>query len=342
MVLASVAVGLLAILIFTGVIYQAVGTARDKQRFPPPGRLVDLGGFRLHLQDSGGNTDAPVVVFEAGIAASSLSWSRVAPEVAKFSRVIRYDRSGLGWSERSSAPRSAAQCAQELRSVLEKAGIPGPFVLVGHSFGGYVARIFAGRFPEQVAGLVLLDSPSTSEWIPLDPHAKRKLQGGVLFSRIGAVLAGLGVVRFCLARLTAGSTDLPVMVTRSFGSSALTIVGRLVGEVQKLPVSTWPQVQAHWCQPKSFRSMASHLAHLPQSAAQVEAMGLPGNIPVIVLTASKPDAVRRAAQESVARLSTQGKHSVASTSGHWMQLDEPDLVIEAIREVCAAAKVSGK
>ena len=342
MFLASVAVGLIAILIFSGVIYQAIGTARDKHRFPPPGRLVDVEGFRLHLQDSGSNAETPVVVLEAGIAASSLSWSRVAPEVAEFARVIRYDRAGLGWSERTSAPRSAAQCAQELRSLLEKAGIPGPFVLVGHSFGGYVARIFAGRFPEQIAGLVLLDSPSTSEWIPLHPDAKRKLQGGVLFSWIGAVLAGLGVVRFCLARLTSGSTDLPVMVTRSFGRSALTVVGRLVGEVQKLPASIWPQVQAHWCQPKSFRSMASYLAHLPQSAAQVEAMSMPENIPVIVLTASKPDPARHAAQESVALLSAQGKHSVAATSGHWIQLDEPELVIEAIRAVCAAAKVSGQ
>ena len=341
MVLASVVVGLIAVLIFSGVIYQAVGTVRDTQRFPPPGRLVDVGGFRLHLQDSGNNSDAPVVVLEAGIAASSISWSRVAPEVAKFARVIRYDRAGLGWSERSPAPRTAAQCAQELRLLLERAGIPGPFVLVGHSFGGYVARIFAGRFPGQMAGLVLLDTPSTSDWIPLHPDAKRKLRGGVLFSRIGAVLAGLGVVRFCLARLTSGSTDLPVMVTRSFGRSALTVVGRLVGEVQKLPTNIWPQVQAHWCQPKSFRSMASHLGHLPQSAAQVEAMGMPENIPVIVLTASNPHAARHAAQESVARLSAQGKHTVAATSGHWIQLDEPELVIEAIRTVCAEAKGSG-
>jgi pimeloyl-ACP methyl ester carboxylesterase len=329
----------IVLLIFTGVIYQAIGAARDARRFPPPGRMIDAGGFRLHLQESG-SSDGPVVVLESGIAASSLSWSRVAQEVAKFARVVRYDRAGLGWSERASTPRAAAQCAQELRRLLENAGIRGPVVLVGHSFGGYVARIFASQFPGQVAGLVLLDNPSTSEWTQLSLEGQRKLQGGALFSRIGAVLARLGVVRFCLARLSAGSANLPVMVTRTFGRSALTVVGRLVGEVQKLPAGLWPQVQAHWCQPKAFHSMASHLAYLPQSAAQVEAFSMPTNIPVLVLTASKPDAARHAAQETVAGLSTQGKHIVATTSGHWIQLDEPELVLEAIRAVCDTVKLS--
>jgi pimeloyl-ACP methyl ester carboxylesterase len=324
---------LIAILIVTGVIYQAIGTARDARRFPPPGRMVDVGGFRLHMEDAGGG-EGPVVVLEAGIAASSLSWSLVQPEVAKFARVIRYDRAGLAWSDLASGPRTAQLLAEELRALLEKTRITGPYVLVGHSFGGYIARMFTAKFPEQVAGLVLLDCPNTSEWIPLQPQEKRKLQGGALFSRIGAVLASLGVVRFCLARLTSGSTALPVMVTRSFGRSALTVVGRLVGEVQKLPAGVRPQVQAHWCQPKSFHSMASHLAHLPESAAQVEAAGTMGDIPLIVLTASKPQAARFAAQEAVARLSARGKHVVAETSGHWIHLDAPGLVVEMIREVC--------
>lgn len=326
---------LIGIVISAGVLYQFIGTARDARRFPPPGRMVDTGGFRLHLQEAG--TGGLTVVLEAGIAASSLSWSLVQPEVAKFARVIRYDRAGLGWSDAARQPRTAAQLAEELRALLEKAEISGPYVLVGHSFGGYIARMFAAKNPRQVAGLVLVDSPDTSEWIPLQPEERRRLQGGALFSRTGAGLAALGVVRFCLARLTTGSTGLPVMVTRSFGRSALIVVGRLVGEVQKLPVELWPQVQAHWCQPKSFRSMASHLENLPESAAQVEAAGAMGEIPLLVLTASKPRPERFAAQEAVARMSTRGKHVVAKTSGHWIHLDEPGLVVDAIREVCRAA-----
>lgn len=326
---------LIAILILSGAVYQTIGTARDARRFSPPGRLVDIGGFRLHVHEAGGG--GPAVVLEAGIAASSLSWSLVEPKVSKFARVIRYDRAGLAWSDPAPGPRTAAQLAEELRALLETARIAGPYVLVGHSFGGYVARMFTAKFPRQVAGLVLVDNPSTSEWIPLKPEERRKLQGGVLFSRIGAVLAALGVVRFCLAQLMSGSTGLPAMVTRSFGRTALTVVGRLVGEVQKLPVEVWPQVQAHWCQPKSFRSMAGHLEHLPESAAQVEAAGAMGDIPLVVLTASKPSPQRFATQEEVARLSARGKHVVAGTSGHWIHLHEPELVVNLIRQVCEIA-----
>jgi pimeloyl-ACP methyl ester carboxylesterase len=329
------AAGIVVLAIFAGAIYQAVGTAGDARRFPPPGRLVDVGGFRLHLHETGAGR--PTVVLEAGIAASSLSWSLVQPEVAKFARVVRYDRAGLGWSDAGRQPRTAAQLADELCALLRAARIDGPYVLVGHSFGGYIARMVAARIPKQVAGLVLVDSPSTSEWIPLKPEERRRVRGGALFSRIGALLAALGLVRFCLARLTTGSTGLPVMVTRSFGRSALTVVGRLIGEVQKLPAQLWPQVQAHWCQPKSFRSMASHLENLPRSAAQVEAAGAMGEIPLLVLTASRPTQERFVAQEAVARLSTRGKQIVAETSGHWIHLDEPGLVVEAIREVWAAA-----
>ena len=287
---------LIAILLVAGAAYQSIGTSADARRFPPPGQLVDAGGFRLHLHEAGAG-DGPVVVLEAGIAASSLSWSLVHPEVASFARVVRYDRAGLGWSDAAPGPRTAEKSARELAALLANAGITGPFVLVGHSFGGYVARLFAAKFPERVAGLVLVDSPSTSDWIPLRAEEKRRLQGGAFFSRIGAVLASLGLVRFCLARLSSGSARLSVLVTRSFGRSALTVVGRLVGEVQKLPVDVWPQVQAHWCQPKSFRSMASHLSHLPDSAAHVEAAGPFGNIPLLVLTASKPSLERLAAQQ---------------------------------------------
>ena len=328
---------LMAILLVAGATYQSLGAAADARRFPPPGRLVDAGGFRLHLHEAGAG-DGPVVVLEAGIAASSLSWSLVHPEVAKFARVIRYDRAGLGWSDAAPGPRTAAKSAEELAALLENAGIRGPYVLVGHSFGGYVARIFAANFPGRVAGLVLVDSPSTSDWIPLRASEKRRLQGGALFSRIGAVLASLGVVRFCLARLSAGSARLPVLVTRSFGRSALTVVGRLVGEVQKLPVEVWPQVQAHWCQPKSFRSMANHLAHLPESAVHVEAAIAPGKIPLLVLTASEPSPERLAAQQSVAELSPRGKLVVAEKSGHWIHLDAPELVVAAIHEVWLAAR----
>ncbi|MBI1790320.1 MAG: alpha/beta fold hydrolase, partial [Acidobacteria bacterium] len=154
------ALSLIAILL-AGVVYQAVGTALDKRRYPPPGRIVE--GMHLRVEGAGD----PTVVLEAGIAATSLSWSRVQPEVAKFARVLSYDRAGLGWSGPASGPRTVDRLVAELRQLLAGAGLPGPYVLVGHSFGGLVARAFAARYPDEVAGLVLVDPVHPREWWPV-------------------------------------------------------------------------------------------------------------------------------------------------------------------------------
>ncbi len=325
-------------LLLSGLVYQVIGTEGDARRYPAPGRLVAVNGVRLHIYGMG--ETGPVVVLDAGIAASSVSWSLVQPEVAKFARVFSYDRAGLGWSEPAYGgprPRTAANSAEELHALLTGAGIAGPYILAGHSFGGYVARAFAHAYPREVAGIVLVDSPDTSEWKFLDGDRKRRLRGGAFFSRIGAVLAGLGVVRACLALLSAGATGVPRLVTQSFGKSAANLAARMVGQVRKLPPQVWPIVRAHWSRPKSFRSMASHLAHLPESAAYVEACGPLGDVPLVVLTASNPTSERVEQQDAVARLSSQGRHIVAATAGHWIHLDEPALVVEAIRSVCETA-----
>src|SRR5271154_2439451 len=122
-------------------------------KIPPPGRLVDIDGHRIHVDVRG--QGAPVVVLEAGIAASSLSWCLVQKRVAEFTTVVSYDRAGFGWSELASHRCSAIDSANDLAQLLERAGLPGPFVLVGHSFGGLIARVFEERYPDRVAGLVL-------------------------------------------------------------------------------------------------------------------------------------------------------------------------------------------
>lgn len=327
--------GVLLVLVLTGVVYQAAGAARDAKAFPPPGRLVDIGHVRLHISSAG--ETGPVVLLDAGIGASSLSWSLVMPELASFARVYAYDRAGFGWSELARRPRQASLLAEELHTLLDRAGISGPYILAAHSFGGYVARLFASKYPGEIAAMVLVDTPDASEWIRPTLERGRRLRGGAFFCRIGAVLAGVGVVRFCLSRLGRGATSIPMAVTKSFGTAAFDLTKRMVGQVMKLPSHLWPVAQAQWSRPESFLSLASHLHHLPRSAAEVAASGMLGDLPLVVLTASEPSAERRERQEAVARLSTRGRHIVAARGGHWLHLDEPELVVETIRSVAQTA-----
>lgn len=323
------------ILLLAGVVYQAAGAARDAKAFPPPGRLVDIGGGRLHISSAG--QSGPVVILDAGIGASSLSWGLVQPKVASFARVHAYDRAGLGWSEPVRRPRRASLLAEELHTLLDTAGISGPYIFAAHSFGGYVARLFASKYPGEVAGMVLVDTPDTSDWVRPTSERRKRQRGGAFLCRIGALLARAGVVRLCLNRLGRGATSIPLAVTKSFGSAAFDLSKRMVGQVMKLPSEFWPIAQAQWSRPQSFLSLASHLWHLRDSAAEVAACGLLGDLPLVVLTASEPSTERREQQDAVGRLSSRGRHVVAARGGHWLHLDEPELVVEAIRSVAQSA-----
>src|SRR2546422_5940736 len=124
-----------------GALYQIVGARRSARRCAPPGRIVDVNGQRLHVVCAG--SGSPVVVFESGIAASSLSWTRVLPGVATFTRACAYDRAGLAWSDPPRSPRTLARIIGELHALLANAAVPGPFVFVGHSFGAFLVCAYA-------------------------------------------------------------------------------------------------------------------------------------------------------------------------------------------------------
>jgi pimeloyl-ACP methyl ester carboxylesterase len=127
-----------------------------------PGQLVDAGGVQLHINCIG--TGSPVVVLEAGFPGSSLDWTLVQPTVAQFTRVCSYDRAGFGWSQQSKEARSSSQIAEELRALLSAARVPSPYLLVGHSMGGLYVRAFARKFPDSVAGIVLVDATHEDQW----------------------------------------------------------------------------------------------------------------------------------------------------------------------------------
>src|SRR5262245_58877802 len=155
---ALVIVSVVALLAAAGALYQFLGVRRDARRHAPPGEMIDVDGQKIHLVCAGNG--APAVVFESGMAASSLSWVRVLRDVSSFTRGCAYDRAGFGWSAPSRAPRTVARMIGELHGVLAHAATSGPYVLVGHSFGAYLVCAYASQYPKNVAGIVLLDPPS--------------------------------------------------------------------------------------------------------------------------------------------------------------------------------------
>ncbi|HYV76429.1 MAG TPA: alpha/beta hydrolase [Candidatus Binatia bacterium] len=326
----------LALPVVAGAIYQAIGTWRDRWRFPPPGRLVRVNARRMHIHVTGKGT--PAVVFESGMGASCLSWTLVQPHVAQFTRAISYDRAGHGWSDPAHEPRTAQQIAQELHTLLDAIGLPGPYVLVGHSFGGYVNRAFANMYRNEVVGMVLVDSVHPAEWEHPTPEQLRMIEVGLRYAWIAAWLARLGFVRFCLARLARGSPRLGQAAASTFGADTAAAVQRIAGEIRKLPAPILPIVRALWSQPKNFMSLGRHVAALPVSAAQAAAVSSLGNLPLVVLSTDHHAASYTDWQRDLARLSSRGRHLVVSNSGHWIHLDHPERVTQVISEVVTAAR----
>ena len=285
------------------------------------------------------------MLLEAGVAASSLSWARVQPALAALTRACAYDRAGLAWSDPAPSPPTFARILDDLGAVVATLGT-GPWaalgagrrvVLVGHSFGSLIVRGYAARHPEQVAGLVLVDPPM--EWLDRAPTQAGLLRRARQASVIGAFLARIGVVRAALNLLTGGHPGAPRAFVKLLGPRAAGTLERLVGEVRKLPPELYPAVQAHWCQPKCFHAMAGYLGVLQSEAATIAAAVPPADIPVVVISGSHQPESESAAHRRLADASPHGRHVVARKSGHWILLDEPELIVDAVRSLIAAIGV---
>ena len=325
------------LVVLGGLVFQRIGSARDLRRFPPPGQMIDVGGHRLHIHCTGGGT--PTVVMDSGFPGTSLSWTFVQPEVAKFTRACSYDRAGLGWSDGGPMPRTSRQIVEELHALLLNAGIEGPYVLVGHSFGTFTVRLYASTYPDEVVGMVLVDPIYPSDWLHMTEAGQRKLMGAIRLSRYGAVLARLGVARLVSLLVRLGAPGLARSSVSLLTGGTLAEAERMIAPVAKLPSELRPIIAAFWTQPKFFDAIVSQAESLPRSAAQVAATGDYGDMPLVVLSASDSCPTGAKENEDLTRLSSQGKHIVASKSGHWIHLDEPDLVVEAIREVVESGRL---
>ncbi len=310
---------------------------------PPPGKLVDVGGWRLHLHCTGEARAAqPTVVLEAGLGDFSVEWGLVQPGVAEFARVCSYDRAGDGWSDLGPHPRTFRQIVYELHTLLEKAGVKPPLVLVGHSYGGWLVRLYAATYPADVAGMVLVEAGAD--------NPRRLMPDGKLV-RAADLVTGRPVPAVKAANPLRVS-DIPPGILRQMRAGMAEAVqhandpprDRLPADARRM--RSWALGQVGHIAAAVNPFEAEELAALRAERAKSEHPL--GDRPLIVLTRGisekdGPDGEAFAAEHrrdhaALATLARNGKLVVAARSGHHVQLDEPELVIKSIREVLAAVR----
>lgn len=295
------------------------------------GQLVDVGGYRLHVLCEG--SGSPTVLMEAALWEPGLTWSLVQPKVAAFTRACVYDRAGLGWSEVGPRARSAEVMVEELSTLLRNAGVGPPFVLVAHSWGGILAKLFAHRYGEDVAGMVLVDSAHEEQFLRFPDSIRAaqpamwEMQMGFLESLRAAIEGG---------ELHPGTLPVP----------------------PQLPGAAAEAYRAVMANAGAIETMKSELALTESIHAEVRAAGIEtlGDIPLVVLRHGEPipafpaelgvtsddmkqyERTWQELQEATARLSPRGRVGVVEGSGHMIHHDKPDEVVEAIREVVEEAR----
>ena len=310
----------LLVLAIVGAIYQAIATELAERAYPPPGEMVDVGGYSLHINCVGRGT--PTVLLDSGSGLFSAQWVRVQRQVSDTTRVCAYDRAGMGWSEMGPDPRDAQQITSELHTLLGKAGIEGPYVLAGHSFGGMYMQTYAARYPEEVAGVALVDSSTDPVQFGQRPEAQdsnepQKQTSAVVsqLERFGISLpARLGIVRL-LSMLDPASPELP----------------------QK------QRAQTDVLTPSTREFTTSVLEFLaPTQTLRLGTPGSLGNKPLAVVTAPKqaePGWLKH--QDKLATLSSNSIHRVVKGATHTSLLydrSDSQATSAAIVEVVAAVR----
>ncbi|MFO1436470.1 MAG: alpha/beta hydrolase [Gammaproteobacteria bacterium] len=282
---------------------------------PPPGRLVDVGGYRLHLHCTG--SGAPTVILESGLGGFSLEWDAVQQQLSDSRRVCSYDRGGYGWSDPGPSPRTAEHLVSELRTMLTTAAVPAPYVLVGHSFGGFLAQLFAKTYPQLTAGIVLVDSSNPDQFRRFPPAQQALLQ------QARGRRSGRG-----------SEIELP---------SRYPLRWRAIAEVLDQ-------------QPKTLLAVALEYRAFERSGAQVLAAGAMPDIPGVVLTrgdrewpagadGDAMEALWPQLQDELAASLPHSHHFNVGGSGHHIHLDKPAVVDEAVNLVieeidCAPTRIA--
>ena len=278
---------------------------------------------------------------DAALGGSSMSWLLVQPTIAQLTRVCSYDRAGFGWSDRGPLPRTAGRVADELRVLLDRAQIPPPYVVVGHSYGGLVMRIFATKFRSDTVGMVLVDPAHPEDWVKPAPKEQVKIDRGLRLCRHGAAAARLGVARIVSALGAIGAFGIARAIAHVSSRGHLSREDEgILAPIWRLPQEARKPLRQFWTQEKFYEALGSQIETISISAAQTldAAVGGYGDLPLVTISSTDPGDYRLRQQEALAALSTRGRHVVAANSGHWVPLDEPAIVIDAIRDVVAAAR----
>jgi pimeloyl-ACP methyl ester carboxylesterase len=312
----------------TGAIYQSVGEARDLRAHSPPGEMVDVGGHSLHLDCAGepATESAPTVILDAGLGGYSQDWVWVQPQVAEFARVCAYDRAGYAWSDPGPMPRDSGQIVAELHALLSEAGVPPPYVLVGQSFGGLNARFYARQYPDEVAGVVLVDA--TPDCIYDDPAFSASQHGDdrgeILLFRTVTVLSRYGILR---------------LFVQLAGTKPLTFLEDYPPEIHSDILAV---VFLHT---QYYEAVVAELETFEDSTRQVQVAPPDPDVPYIVIARrllSEQDGpeVDPAQEQAWRRLQTElaesapnGALVIAEESDHVIHMCQPDVVVDAIRQI---------
>jgi pimeloyl-ACP methyl ester carboxylesterase len=319
MALLGLVVALLALAVL-GAIYQAIATERAERTYPPPGEMVDVGGYSLHINCVG--QGSPTVILEAGSGLFSAQWVRVQRQVSDTTRVCAYDRAGMGWSEMGPDPRDAKQITSELHTLLGKAGIEGPYVLVGHSFGGMYMQTYAARYPDEVAGVGLVDSSTDPDQFSQRPEAQDSNEPQKQTSSVSSQLVRLGV-------------SLPARL------GIVRLLSKLDPASPELPPQQRAQTDALTPSTREFTTFVLELL-APTQTLRLGTPGSLGNKPLAVLTAPKqaePGWLKH--QDKLATLSSNSIHRVVKGATHESLLYEKrdaQATSAAIVEVVAAVR----
>lgn len=332
--------------IFVMVLAQAFCVWLDGRKYPPPGRMVNVvhdgaakdnasqsPALRLHVVKQG--EGFPAVVLESGIATSSLNWKLLQPTVAALAATYSYDRAGLGWSDSAGEKITVRALVENLHGLLQDLQLPSPYILVGHSFAGYIVRRYAQSYTNEIAGVVMVDPLTPEEWVAPTPAQMRLIGKAARIARMIGVIASLGVVRFVFWLLHRGSKASSGRVVSFFGAGAASVAQRIETEINKLPQDVIQLVRMQWSRTKPFWTFANYLDALPACAKEMMGSSIPPNVPVTVISGNQQTPERLSEHEAIAKNSLHGKHILAARSGHWIQFDEPELIVNAIHEIAA-------
>jgi pimeloyl-ACP methyl ester carboxylesterase len=308
MALLGLVVALLTLAV-AGAIYQTIATKRAERAYPPPGEMVDVGGYGLHIRCVG--QGSPTVVLEGGSGEWSAQWVLVQQEVSGTTRVCAYDRAGMGWSEVGPEPRDAKQISSELHALLEGANIEGPYVLVGHSFGGLYVQTYAALYPDEVAGLALVDSSQPDQFsyqpVTRDRYEPQRFA-------VAPLAARLGIVRL-LSKLDPAPPELP-----HEQRAQIDALSPSTGQVSTTSLE--------------FRAT-------PQSTTQTRSLRSLGDKPLAVVTAGTQEPDWLELQDDLVTLSPNSTHRVVEGATHSSLLYErsdAQATSAAIVEVVAAVR----